>query len=170
MWFLVEKMPMIKEMAAKEELDLIQTQILITCEKYPDEWMSDLCTEAIAFIAEYKQRTPVQQDLDFEEEFKYIAPSKSLRVLVWLMMWLGKVYVRIEFMPDLYIIFSRIWRALEETKLGVDDLDNKLVWKKVMKDCEEVEENLSVCKGNLILVGEFIEKVCRLVGNVFEEE
>lgn len=170
MWLLLEKLSAVKEMAPKDRLEIFLEKITQACESYTDEWMKDLFEEAIVFVSEYNAREPAKQDLDFEDEFMNMDSSKSLRVLIWLIMWLGKLYVKIEFIPDLFLIFSRIWKTLDETKLGVEDLDNKLVWKKAIAECEELEQNLSVFRGNLSLLHEFIQKVCRLVGRVFEDK
>jgi len=81
---------------------------------------------------------------------------------------LGKIYVKAEFLQDLCVVFAKIWKVLDETQLSVLDLDNKLVWKKVMKECEVTIDDLPHFKSNPDLLFDFIQKVCQLIGKTFE--
>lgn len=83
-------------------------------------------------------------------------------------MWLISFFVRGEFIPDLCTVASIIWKVIDEAGLDAQDLDNKIVWKKVMNEGENVFEKLSFFKNNLLLLSELIKKVCELIGKAFE--
>jgi hypothetical protein len=166
--FLGEKLEVIKRMGPKDSLEDVATKVLQVSGQYNDKWLAKLAEESKKFLTEYKERDLKMQNLDFEEEFVRLDPTKSFQVIVWFMMWLGKVYVKAEFIQDLVVICSRVGKLTEETEISAQDLDNKLVWKKVAKDCEESKHLFSNFKDDYGLLTEFVKKVCQLIGKVFE--
>lgn len=169
--FLGEKLDVIPTIGPKASLEDVTSTFLEIIEKYNnDKWLEELGEESKRFLAEYKEKDLKMQNLDLEEDLIQINPEKSLKVIVWFMMWLGKIFVKPEFIPDLCIICSRIWKVTEETEIDVQDLDNKLVWKKVAKDCKESKYALTVFKDDYLLVIEFVKRVCQLIGKVYEEK
>jgi len=106
-------------------------------------------------------------ELDFED-FRATSSNDPLYVLAWLIVWLGKVVVKSNFIPDVCQIFSRIWLVLNKKELVIQDLDNKLVWKEVAKEVTPIVDRLSYFKNNKDMLLEFIEKSCHLIGKTFE--
>lgn len=169
--FLGDKLNVITNFGPKTSLEDVTSKFLEAMGKYNDDkWLAELAEESKKFFEEYRERDLKLQNLDLEEDLILLDPKKSLRVLVWFMMWLGKIYVIPKFISDLCIVCSRIWKVTVETQIDVQDLDNKLVWKKVTRDCKESNYSLSVFKDDMALLMEFVKKVCQLIGKVFEEE
>lgn len=167
---LAEKMYLTGDMGPKISLESIFVKIQGTDNNQTDKWLADLQEGSKAFVEEYKERDHNLEHLDFEGDFKQMDPKKSLDVIVWFMMWVSKVYVRSEFVPEIYLILSRIWKVLDESQLNAQDLDNKLVWKKVMLDCEGLIAALPTFNNDKILLKDFIQKACQLIGKTFDED
>jgi len=108
-------------------------------------------------------------NLDFEEEFRNLNPDNGLRVLAWFILWLGKHFVKKEFVSDLTFIVSKIWKVLDDTQLQIQDLDNKLVWKKAMAECKINVAELTFFKRDEEMIFEFIQKICQLIGKAYEQ-
>lgn len=168
--FLGEKLFIFKDLGPKVPLEAINIKMLESCRDFTDKWSTELQQEISKFISEYTARDLRMRHLDYEEEFMLLDHTNRLRVLAWFMVWLMKIYVKPEFIPELCLIFPKIWKVLDETQLSVQDLDNKLVWKKVAKDCEGIMPNLASFKDNQALLSEFIQKVCQLIGKTFENK
>lgn len=168
--FLGEKLLIFKDLGPKVSLEEINIKMLESCKDCTEKWSIQIQQEVSKFISEYTARDLKMQHLDYEEEFMLLDPINSLRVLAWFMVWLMKIYVKPEFVPELCLIFPRIWKVLDETQLSVQDLDNKLVWKKVAKDCEGIMSELASFKNDQALLNEFIQKVCQLIGKTFENK
>lgn len=167
---LAEKMEITGDMGPKGSLESISTRILDTHNNRTDKWLADLQEGSKTFVEDYKEKDLNLEHLDFEDEFRQLDPKKSLSVIVWFMMWLAKVYVRPEFIPEACLILSRIWKVLDESQLDAQDLDNKLIWKKGMQECEELVAILPTFNNDKNLLKEFIQKVCQLIGKTFEED
>lgn len=168
MKLLGEELLIMETLGPKASLEAVTLQVLETCEKNTDKWFADLHEESKTFLTEYKAKDLKMQNLDFDEEFVHLDKTKTLRVIVWFMMWLAKIHVKPEFIPDLCLIASRIWKVVEETDIEVQDLDNKLVWKKIVSNCEKMMSNLPGFKNDTGLLTEFIRRACQLIGKVFE--
>lgn len=166
--FLGDRLLMTTSMGPKIPLEDIKVKILETSKIYTDKWLTDIQESSKTFIAENKE-DQIMKIFDFDNGFTRLDPSKGLNVIVWFMMWLGKLYVKSEFIPDLCLVCSRVWKVLDEIQLEAPDLDNKLVWKKVQKDCEGLIESLGTFKGDTADLNEFIQKLCQLIGKAFEE-
>lgn len=129
-----------------------------------DQWFTVIQDECQTLYGMFGE----DMTLDFEEEYKNLDPNNGLRVLTWFLLWLSKHFIKKEAVPDMCLVVSKIWKVLEETKLQVQDLDNKLVWKKAMADCKTVVNELSCFHGDEELIYEFIQKCCQLIGKAFE--
>ena len=169
MSFLGEKLCVTSDFAPKVSLEAVENKILKVYKNYTDKWSTEILEGCKTFFAEHKERDKKLKNLDYEEEFMNLNPEQALTILIWFMIWLAKLFVKMEFIPDLCIVFSKVWKVLDETTLSVQDLDNKLVWKKIIKDCEDVKGDLSIFKDNLALMQDFIQKVCQLIGRTFED-
>lgn len=168
--FLGEKLEVIQSIGPKTLLENVNLKVLEAIEENNDEWLEEIGEESKRFLSEYKERDLKMQNLDFEEDFMDLDPKNSLKIIVWFIMWLGKIHVKPEFISDLVVICSRIWKVIKETRINVQDLDNKLVWKRVARECEELEYILSTFKKDSGLLAEFARTVCQLIGKVFEEK
>jgi hypothetical protein len=170
MSFLGEKLTITSLLGRKQSLELVEKKIIECYQDKTDKWTITLLEETKKFVSEYKAKDLKMQHLDFDEDFVHLDAGKSLRIIAWFMVWLAQIHVKIEFIPELCIIFSNIWRVLEEIELGAQDLDNKLVWKKIVKNCEGLMPCLPTFKADTNLLSEFIQRVCHLIGKTFESE
>lgn len=170
MRFLGEKIMMTYSLTSKISLETITKQVVETCDKNADKWLSDVKEETKEFLIDYQEKDRKMQNLDFDEEFIYLDKKRGLRVIVWFMMWLAKIHVKSEFIPDLSIITSRIWKTLEEANIEVQDLDNKIIWKMIVTSCEKLLPRLPMFKGDSALLTEFVKQSCQLIGKVFEDK
>lgn len=167
---LAEKMYLTGDMGPKISLESIFVKVQDTNINQTDKWLNDLQEGSKVFVEEYKVRDENLEHLDFEGEFRQLDPKKSLDVIVWFMMWVAKVYVRPEFIPEVCLILSRIWKVLDESQLNAQDLDNKLIWKRGMQECEELIAILPAFKNDKGLLKDFIQNVCQLIGKTFDED
>jgi len=170
MSFLGEKLAVMGLLARKQPLEVIEKKMIETCHDKIDKWTVALIEETKNLISEYKAKDHKMQHLDFDEDFVHLNAGKSLRILVWFMVWLAQIHVKTDFIPELCLIFSNIWRVLDEIQLEAQELDNKLVWKKIDKNCEGLMPSLPNFKNDIGLLNEFIQKVCHLIGKTFERE
>jgi len=94
--------------------------------------------------------------------------ADPLKILVWFLLWLGKYIVKGNFLMDQCIITAKIWKILREKHLQVQDLDNKIVWQEVAKECDTHKDKFNYFDGNSDLVLEYVKKTCHLIGKTFE--
>lgn len=167
---LAEKMTVTGDMGPKISLESIVAKTLTTGSSHSDKWLTDLHEGSKTFVQEYKEKDENMEHLDFEGDFKKMDPKKSLDVTVWFLMWVAKVYVKPEFIPEICLILSRIWKVLDESQLNAQDLDNKLIWKKIMQECEGLIAMLPTFNNDKNLLKEFIQKVCQLIGKTFDDD
>jgi hypothetical protein len=165
-----EKLSVTSLFRRKLTLKAVEKKIIESCQDKTDKWTTTLLEEAKNLISEYNAKDLKMKHLDFDEDFVNLDAGRSLRIIVWFMVWLAQIYVKTEFIPELCIIFSNIWRVLDETKLETQELDNKLVWKKIGKNFEGLMSILPTFKNDMPLLIEFIQKVCHLIGKIFEKE
>lgn len=163
--FLGEKLMVISSFDDKVKLEDIVNKIASIPTDNKDKWFVSIQNDCKDVLAQYGE----ENNLDFEEEFKSLNPDNGLRVLVYFMLWLGKHFVKKEFLLDLSVIVSKIWKVLDQTALQIQDLDNKLVWKKAMAECKLSIEDLGFFRKDEELIYEFIQKVCQLIGKAFEQ-
>lgn len=167
---LAEKMIITGDMGPKIPLESIVAKVSVIVHNQTDKWLSDLQEGSKTFVEEYKEKDQNMEHLDFEGDFKQLDPKKSLNVIVWFMMWVAKVYVKSEFIPEVCLILSRIWKVLDEGQLNAQDLDNKLIWKKGMQECEGLIAILPTFNNDKNLLKDFIQRVCQLIGKTFDDD
>jgi len=167
--FLGDKLEAISTLDSKPRLEDILQIIYDTKTDEDDIWLEQLKKEAGKFLLQKKEKVIGDNDIDLDfEDFKNKSPSNPLYLLTWLIVWLGKVVVKTNFVPDLCLIFSKAWMVLNKKELLIQDLDNKLVWKEVTKEVTPLLYRLNYFKNNKDLLYEFVEKSCHLIGKTFE--
>ena len=143
-------------------------KILENLKETSDSWLKDIKKKTQEYWSEYSAKYKGTLETELDDEPLSLDPDDSLKALVWFLLWLGKYYVKPDFLPDLCTILSRVWKVLHETKLSVKDLDNKLVWKKVSKEILDVSATLTFFKDSQDLLLEFIEKTCQMIDRLFQ--
>ena len=167
--FLGDKLEAISTLDSKPKLEEILQIIYDTKTDADDVYLEQLKKEAGKFLLQKKEKVIGDNDIDLDfEDFKNKSPSNPLYLLTWLIVWLGKVVVKSNFVQDLCLIFSRAWMVLNKKELSIQDLDNKLVWKEVTKEVTPILHRLNYFKNNKDLLYEFVEKSCHLIGKTFE--
>lgn len=156
------------DFAPKMSLEFVVNKILEISSEDKDKWFLDLQNQTKVLFEEFKEKDAKLKNIDFEEDLEQLDQENGLQIMGWFVLWLGKIYVKVEFLGELCIVFSKIWKVLEETQLSVQDLDNKLVWKKVTKECEGIIQQLPSFQNDQTLLYDFVQKVCQLIGKTFE--
>lgn len=109
------------------------------------------------------------QDIQLElETVKEKGPKETVMRIAWFILWLGKDIVKANFVPDLCLIFSRIWKVLSEQNWGVKDLKNKLAWNQVYLESQPHTPNMVYFKQKSHLLPEFAKKLCEFIAKTFE--
>jgi len=168
MSFLGEKLNVTSAFGPKVTLESVVIKVKELSTENKDKWFIDIINEVDVLLKEYEEKDLRLKNIDFEEDLTKLDSENGLKVITWFVLWLGKIYVKPEFLQDLCVVFAKIWKVLDETQLSVLDLDNKLVWKKVMKECEVTMDDLPHFKNNPDLLFDFIQKICQLIGKTFE--
>jgi len=167
--FLGDKVEAIGTLDSKPKLEEIIQIVKDVKVDGEDTYLDDLKREAEKFIAYKKEKVVGDNDIDLDfEQFKNKNPENPLHLLAWLIVWLGKIVVKPNFVPDCTLIFSKVWMVLNKKELSIQDLDNKLVWKEVTKEVSPILQRLNYFKNNKDLLYEFVEKSCHLIGKTFE--
>lgn len=156
-------------MRRKESLKDIIAKVIQKENAPMDTWLEDLQKESLVFLSKNNERDLSLKNPNLEEDLIHLDPKDRLSVIIWFMMWLAKLYVKLEFIPDLCLIFSRIWKILDLMQLRVADLDNKLVWKRICNESEGFILSLDMVKKDQNLLNELIKKVCCLIGIFYED-
>jgi len=167
--FLGDKLEAISTLDSKPRLEDILQIVYDTKTDAEDIWLEQLKKEAGKFLLQKKEKVVGDNDIDLDfEDFKTKPSSNPLYLLAWLVIWLGKVVVKSNFVSDLCLIFSKVWMVLNKKELAIQDLDNKLVWKEVTKEVTPILQRLNYFRNNKDLLYEFVEKSCHLIGKTFE--
>jgi len=167
--FLGERLRVVSMMDSKPKLENIVHSITAITEEFKDETMAQM-RKQIEILHEQLKRTNEEGfdvDLDFDT-FQEMNPEDGLRIIVWFLLWMGKYIVKPEFLKELTFVFSKIWKVLLQKQLQIQDLDNKLVWNGVMKECEPSIHTFTSFEKKKELVSEFVNKTCHLIGKIFE--
>jgi hypothetical protein len=167
--FLGEKLNAVCTMDSKPKLENVVLGVLGISDDIQNDWFTQIKQRTSEFFNELKAQAPNNQhiELDFEE-FRSLPLEDPLKIVVWFVLWLGKYIVKPDFIQDLCLIFANIWKVLDQKQLQIQDLDNKLVWNEVIKECEPIKPKLGYFDGNNDLIYEFIKKTCHLIGRYFE--
>jgi len=167
--FLGERLKVVSIMDSKLKLENIVQGILGTVNPTNDEAMVQLKAEVEAFYGELKNKSNETFDIELDfDSFIELNKNNSLKILVWFLLWMGKYIVKPDFMPDFTFIFSKVWKVLDQKQLEIQDLDNKLVWNGVMKECDSSLSRFTSFEQKKDLVYEFVSKTCHLIGKMFE--
>lgn len=167
--FLGDKIGVISTFDSKPKLEEV-TQIIQNLQSEADDvWLDQLKQESVQFLSQKKDHAIADNDIELDfEDFRNKSPEDPLHLLAWLIIWLGKVVVKTSFISDLGYVFSKVWMVLNKKDLQIQDLDNKLVWKDVTKECAPILPKLTAFRNNKDLLYEFVEKSCHLIGKTFE--
>jgi len=167
--FLGDSVGSLATLEAKPKLENVVNAITEVRNEPREECLDKIKEQSRAIYAEIKEKNPKDIDIHIDyEEIKNISTDNPLKVVVWFILWLGRYNVKPNFVPDLCIVFSKILRVLYDKHLEIQDLDNKLVWNGVMKECEPLMSQFTYFNKNKDLIFEFIKKVCHLIGKTFE--
>lgn len=156
-------------MDAKPKLDSIVGMILGVTDDQSNKMMIEFKKGIEECYAGLKQKNNglLEVELDFDA-FQDMDREQPLEILSWFLLWLGKYIVKPESIRDLTIVFSKVWGVLQEKQLQIQDLDNKLVWNGVMKECDQFISSFGSFEGKKELLNEFVSKTCHLIGKIFE--
>lgn len=168
--FLAEKVTATNPFVSKLLISNVVSEISKISKEGKDKWFISIQDEAQRFLTRCNNQDSKTVHLNFSEDFVKLNFENALEIIVWVIIWLIQVYLRIEFVHDLCLIFSKIWKVINEAQLSVQDLDNKIVWKKVMKDCEGYVSDLAIVKKDMNNLSFFIQKICQLIGKATEEK
>lgn len=167
--FLGDSIGSLAMLEAKPQLDNVVNIIVGAKNEPKEEYLDKIKEQTQTLGREIKEKNPKDIDIHIDyEEIKDIPANNPLKVIVWFLLWLGRYNVKPNFLPDLCIIFPKILRVLCDKNLEIQDLDNKLVWNGVMKECEPLISQFTYFNKNKDLIFEFIKKVCHLIGKTFE--
>jgi len=167
--FLGERIKAVSSMDSKPKLENIVVAILGIPEEHTDDWMKQLKKKTEDIYAEMKANNTDIRDIELDfDDFRGLGVNEPLKVLVWFMMWLGKYIVKSNFLPDVCMIFSKIWKVVNEKGLQIQDLDNKMVWNDVLRESEGHKPHMNYFDGNNDLILDFIKKTCHMIGKTFE--
>lgn len=156
-------------MDSKPKLESVVLGIMGVSDDSRDESMVQLKKKTDELFADLKARGTDSFDLDLDfDSFRLLNPNDSLKILVWFLLWLGKYVVKFDVLRDFTFIFSKIWKVLIQKQLQIQDLDNKLVWNGVMKECEAQINSFICFERKKDLAYEFVSKTCHLIGKIFE--
>jgi hypothetical protein len=167
--FLGERLRVVSMMDSKPKLENVVLGVLNVNDESNDEVMVQMKKRAEEMFAEMKEKNNETFDIELDfDTFAAMDPEEPLSILVWFLLWLGKYIVKFDFLRDLTFIFSKIWKVLEQKQLQIQDLDNKLVWNGVMKECDPFLSTFVNFEKKKDLVFEFVSKTCHLIGKIFE--
>ena len=170
MGFLGDSLGCLTTLKAKPKLEEVVNCILEVVNEPEEEWLEKIKQQSQILFAEIRQKSAKDIDIHLDyEEIRDIPSNDPLKVIVWFIMWLSRYNVKTNFIPDLCVVFAKILKVLDDKNLDIQDLDNKLVWNNVLKDCELLMTKFAYFNKNKDLILEFIKKVCHLIGKTFEQ-
>ncbi len=160
---------MVSMMDAKPKLEAVVQTVLSAADESNEETMEQLKSRAQALYAELKSNSGDSFDIELDfDAFQSFDREDSLLILVWFLLWMGKYIVKADFLRELTFLFGKIWKVLLQKQLQIQDLDNKLVWNGVMKECDPHIPNFVCFEKKKEHVLEFVSKTCHLIGKIFE--
>lgn len=165
--FLGDKMHVIEDFEPKVKMEEVMEKIREAAEGKEDKYMQALLVKAEEYYKDFKTRNPEELEIKLDKEPEIIKSDDDLRSLAWYVIWLGKFYLKPRFVPDLFVLVSKIWKVLDEFKLNIRDLDNKIIWKKVLAEADFIKENNEFLKNDPIQVAHLIQIVCQMIDKIF---
>ena len=167
--FLGEAVGSLSTLEAKPKLENVLDVIMKVSNEQKEEWLDKIKQQSQDTVEDIKKNNLNDIDIHLDyEEIKDVSEQDPLKASVWFVLWLGRYNVKANFVPDTVVIFSKIVKVLKGMSLEIPDLDNKLVWNNVLKECEPLIPQFTYFNKNKDLIFEFIKKVCHLIGKTFE--
>lgn len=167
--FLGERLKIVSSMDAKPKLEAIVREICKVPNDANDDAMTELKQQIEDLLKELKQKTIQTFDIELDfDNFQELDKSDRLKILSWFLMWIAKYMIKLEAVRDMTFLFSKVWKVLFQKELEIQDLDNKLVWNGVMKECDPYISTFTSFEGKKDLIFEFLSKLCHLIGKIFE--
>ena len=152
----------------KPKLEQVTNEILKMQSPENDLWLTTLLAKTLEYAAEYKERYPSTLEVKLDKEPESLNPDESLKALSWFILWMGKFYIKLDFLRDLCMLVSRMWKVLDEIKLTVKDLDNKIVWRKVMNEREIIDKEFVIIRGDEEEVFNIVQQTCQFIDRIFQ--
>lgn len=138
------------------------------CKETKDEHLSKLNEKVQELYTQKVNDLPPGQDVQLEyETVKDKGPKETIMILAWFVLWLGRDIVKSNFIPDICLIFSKIWKILSQVNGQVKDLDTKQIWSKIYIECEPIAPNFLYIKGKEYLLPDLVKKLCQFIGKTF---
>lgn len=167
--FLGDKVGSLSMFESKPKLADIVKTIQDVKNKTNDQYLNEIKSQSKVMFDEIMRRNEKDIDIHIDfEEIRTVSEKSPLRALIWFILWSGRYNIKTNFIPDLCIIFGKVLKVLTEMQLEVSDLDNKLIWTNIMKECEPDFGQFTYFSKNKDLIFEFIKKICHLLGKTFE--
>ncbi len=136
----------------------------------PDKDLEALQKEVQKYYKEFKEKYPGPLELELDDEPAKLDLNDSNTILAWFVVWMGKFHIKLEFMPNLCLIVCKIMKILEELGLTIKDLDNKIVWRKVLKECSNLNKGTFSLGEDQEGLNIIIQNVCKMIEKQFPGE
>lgn len=155
-------------MSIKPTLKDIVNGISLTFANIKDEHLIVIRQKVDELFNQMMEGKPQPDDFQMEyETIKETGPKETVMRIAWFVIWLGKYIVKVDFIPDICFVFSRIWKVLSSKALNVPALDNKQIWSEVYKECQWNAPNLLYFRQKDYLLPDFVKKLCQFFGKTF---
>ena len=167
--FLGERLDAISPLVSKPPLEKIIGETLATLARSQDECVVRIREKICEFYMQVKlEESQEAQDTELDyERFKNRVPEEVDRGLTWFILWFGKYILKVNFLPDMCFVFSRIWKVLNKLHLGIQDLDNQVIWNEAFKECQTNIGSLMWFKGRETVLLEFITRMSQFICRTF---
>jgi len=162
-----DKMHVIEDFEPKVKMEDVMNKIREAAQGKDDKYITTLLAKSEEYYNDFKARFPQGLEIKLDTEPELIGSEDDLKCLAWYVIWLGKFYLKPKFVPDLFILVSKIWKVLDEFKLNIRDLDNKIIWKKVLIESDFLKENNEFLKNEPTQISFLIQIVCQMIDKIF---
>ena len=117
--FLGDSVGSLAVLDVKPKLESVVNLILDVPNEPKEEWLDKIKDQSKVLAAQIVERTPKDIDVHIDyEEIKNMPLNEPLRILTWLILWLARYNVKLNFVSDLSIIFSKIVKVLSDKTSG----------------------------------------------------
>lgn len=159
-------MHVIEDFEPKVKMEDVMMKIRDVAQGKEDKYIIALLAKTEEYYADFKNRHPEELEIKLDKEPEYIKCADDLKCLAWYVVWLGKFYVKPRFVPDLFLLVAKIWKVLDEFKLNIRDLDNKIIWKKVFAESDFLKENNGMLN-DPNQMAQLIQILCQMIEKIF---
>jgi len=163
-----EKMLAINDFTPKPSLEIVVKRVMAVPKSEDDKPLNTLQEKIQEYYKEFKEKYPGDLEIELDDEPVYIDINDTTRLMAWFIIWMGKFHIKLEFISDLCLLISRVWKVLQELGLTVRDIDNKIVWKKVIKECETISKDFTFLQSEPDLLSNFTQNICKLIDKIFQ--